>query len=121
MNTVLIGKFLTALIIAAIILAIAFIFWTIVWIPIKKKEMLDETKQEEQRELNKILAAKGSEWENYQRLVNTNSKLKSENIDQNNKNSDLEKKNAELIVANGELKAINSQLKKENAARIKNS
>lgn len=70
--------FAKILIIAVIILAIFFCFWTIVFIPVQKKRGIDKLVDEEQQELNEILIQKGCEWENYKNLIKENEKLSHE-------------------------------------------
>ncbi len=89
---------------------VAFVVWSSIWIPIKKKETLVKEREKEERELDKIKAQKGVEWDQYQELSNEKASLIQANLKLKNQNekltTEVEKQTIQkekLVVKNREL------------------
>lgn len=75
-NMDLIGKFLTMLIVVAILAGIVFLIWTAIFIPIVKRNSLEKQIDQEKKDLLQIQVQKGVEWDNYKHLTEENDKLR---------------------------------------------
>lgn len=96
LNTNLIGTFITVLIIAIIIAAIIFLFWTVVFIPMQKRDDLQKEREKEQKELDQIKIQKGVEWDRYRDLENQLNKLRKSHFSEKERNVKLREDNAKL-------------------------
>lgn len=103
LNTNLIGTFLTFLIIAVILAAIVFVFWTAVFIPMQKRDDLKKAREEEQKELDQIKIQKGVEWNRYRDLENELDKLRKSHFSE-------KERTAKLRIDNDKLKTHNENL-----------
>lgn len=96
-----------------IILFIVWVIWTMMWIPIKKRESLNNHLDQEKQELNKIQAQKGVEWESFTKLTDEVNKLRTAFVEAKELNEKQKEANAKLQVHNDNLKSVNAQLKKQ--------
>lgn len=112
-NTDLIYSWLTVLIVVAIIGAIAFIIFSILLYPIKKRNDLKKERDKEKAEVQKIQAQKGYEWESYQKLQNELDTLRKSFFSLKKTNEEYSEKVAKLEIDKQNLKTAIEVAKKD--------
>ena len=106
-------NFLGILIIVIIIAAIWFAIWTALRYPVTMKESILKERDDAQRELLEIQAAKSIEWDKYKELEDERDKLRKAYFAEKEQVEKLKEQRTKLAVEKENLIATNKELKKQ--------
>ena len=99
-------------IVVVICVFIWFMFWTAVFIPIKKKDEYIKERDKAKLELLEIQASKGVEWDKYKQLEGENDRLRKAYFQTKEDKEKLQEDIAKLQVDKTNLINFNKELKK---------
>ncbi|MDY0278126.1 MAG: hypothetical protein RBQ97_08575 [Acholeplasma sp.] len=105
---ILIG-FLIATAVMFLLLINGFLFWTLVFIPIKKKDKVEKQREQAYNELREIQAEKSIEWDKYKQLTEEVEKLRDSYVGLQKKYNSKQEEVAKLEVSVENLKAANKE------------
>lgn len=96
-----------------VIAVIWFVLWTVIFIPIAKKDDLLKERDEKRKELLEIQAAKSVEWDQYQDIVDQKERMQKSYFATKEKNEQGKEDFAKLTAEKEKLVAIIRNLRSE--------
>jgi uncharacterized membrane protein YhiD involved in acid resistance len=106
--SILIG-FLIGTAVLVLLLFDVWIIWTMIFIPIKKKDKIQNQRDQAYNELREIQAAKSIEWDKYKELTDEVVKLRDSYVSLQKKYNNKQEEMAKLEVSVENLKAANKE------------